>query len=151
MKYQSLYDIYIDTVKKMASEQEYWKTFLSYAGKMYRYKFSTLVTAFAQNPNYTQLVTYEQWNRMGYHIRRGEKSTPVLMDNHYKMSHIRSIDYMVSQRCNLESVEIPKIDSILNYEQMTAVGWCTMTVARGMLLESKAIINDMRRERKPGS
>jgi len=74
MKYQSLYDIYMDTVKKMANDKEYWKTFLEYAGNMYRYKFSTLVTAFAQKPELTQLITYENWNHMGYRIRKGEKS-----------------------------------------------------------------------------
>lgn len=221
MKYQSLYDIYMDTVKKMANDKEYWKTFLEYASKMYGYKFSTLVTAFAQNPNYTKLVTYEQWNKLGYHIRKGEKSTPVLMDNHFKMSHMfdagqlekeikiknwavedtereifkerflikneklknssinsfedikavkivrsldhiynqpgndklcsmdnilyQSIDYLLNERCNLaEEVKIPDYD--LSVEQMTAVGWCTITVARNILLESKEIVYEMRKE-----
>lgn len=225
MKYKSLYDIYMDTVKKMANDKEYWKTFLEYASKMYGYKFSTLVTAFAQNPNYTQLVTYEQWNKLGYHIRRGEKSTPVLMDNYYKMSHMfdvtqleknaviknwvvkdtereifkehflassnrnlnksirnfddikairivqgldilycqpgnknlghyeellyQSIDYMISERCNLAyEVKIPDFE--LSAEQMTAIGWATMSVARDILLESKEIVNELRREEQLG-
>lgn len=221
MKYQSLYDIYMDEVKKMATSQDDWKAFLEYASKMYGYKFSTLVTAFAQSPNYTQLVTYEQWNKLGYRIRRGEKSTPVLMDNFYKMSHMfdvtqlekkaviknwmvkdtereifkqrfiansktlngsfddikaikivqgldvlycqpgnqnlghfeellyQSIDYMISERCNLKyEVKIPKIE--LSLEQMTAIGWAAMSVARDILLESKEIVNELRREEQLG-
>lgn len=221
MKYQSLYDIYMDEVKKMATSQDDWKAFLEYASKMYGYKFSTLVTAFAQSPNYTQLVTYEQWNKLGYRIRRGEKSTPVLMDNFYKMSHMfdvtqlekkaviknwmvkdtereifkqrfiansktlngsfddikaikivqgldvlycqpgnqnlghyeellyQSIDYMISERCNLKyEVKIPKIE--LSPEQMTAIGWAAISVARDILLESKEIVNELRREEQLG-
>lgn len=223
MKYESLYNIYVDTVKLMASEQGYWQEFLKYAGNMYRYKFSTLVTAYAQNPQFTQLVSYEDWRRLGCYIRKGEKSIPVLMDNHYRMSHMfditqlekqsslknwevtnqdlesfksvfvkknmnlgneslksfddimaarilndlntmydktkynallenakliyQSIDFIVSERCNLPHKDtIPKFET-LSHEQMTAVGWCTMTVARGILLDSKEIVNEIRRER----
>lgn len=222
MKYQSLFKLYVDTVSKMAKDHEYWRAFLVYAGKMYRYKFSTLVTAYAQNPQFTQLVSYEDWRRLGCYIRKGEKSIPVLMDNHYRMSHMfditqlekqpslknwevtnqdlesfkslfveknqnlgnglksfddimaarilndlntmynktkyndllenaeliyQSIDFIVSERCNLPHKDtIPQFET-LSHEQMTAVGWCTMTVARGILLDGKEIVNEIRRER----
>ncbi|SES64834.1 helicase-related protein [[Clostridium] polysaccharolyticum] len=91
MKLNELKQIYRQAAEKMLHEQSYWKEFLQYAGKMYMYNFPTLVSMFAQNTEYTQLATYEAWNKLNLQIKRGEKSIPALMNNYYGMVHMFDI------------------------------------------------------------
>lgn len=94
MKLVELKQIYKQAAYKMLCEPAYWKEFLHYAGNMYAYDFSTLVSMFAQNTEYTQLATYEAWNKMNLQIRRGEKSIPALMVNQYGMAHMFDISQL---------------------------------------------------------
>jgi N12 class adenine-specific DNA methylase len=54
---------------------------------MYRYDFSTLITAFEQNRSFTQLASYKDWQEAGRQVRRGEKSIPVLIQNQNNLDH----------------------------------------------------------------
>lgn len=97
MKLNTLKEIYEQSVKRMLNEPAYWKNFLQYASQMYRYEFATLATLYAQNQELTQLASYEMWNKSGYHIRRGEKSIPALMNNRFGMAHMFDISQLSEQ------------------------------------------------------
>ena len=94
MKLTELKQIYTQAAEKMLHEPDYWNSFLQYAGKMYAYDFTTLVSMYAQNSEYTQMASYEAWNKMNLQIRRGEKSIPALMNNYYGMSHMFDISQL---------------------------------------------------------
>lgn len=94
MKLTELKQIYSQAAEKMLHEPDYWNNFLQYAGKMYAYDFTTLVSMYAQNSKYTQMASYEAWNKMNLQIRSGEKSIPALMNNHYGMSHMFDISQL---------------------------------------------------------
>ena len=46
---KTLKQIYEHAVYRMLHEPNYWNSFLQYAGKMYAYDFTTLVSMYAQN------------------------------------------------------------------------------------------------------
>lgn len=97
MKLNSLKEIYNQAVNRMLNEPDYWRGFLQYASQMYRYEFYTLASLYAQNQELTQLASYEMWNKCGYHIRRGEKSIPALMNNRFGMDHMFDISQLSEQ------------------------------------------------------
>lgn len=59
MKLHKLQQIYELAAYKMLHEPVYWKDFLKYAGMMYGYDFTTLVSMYAQCPEHTQMASYE--------------------------------------------------------------------------------------------
>jgi N12 class adenine-specific DNA methylase len=86
-KLENLRQLYYQTVQEMLDDTDKWKAFLQYASNMYKYDFATLVTAYAQNSNYVQLASYDDWKSIGRQVRRNEKSIPVLIKNQYGIDH----------------------------------------------------------------
>jgi len=97
MKLHNLQQIYELAAYKMLHEPLYWKSFLQYAGKMYGYDFTTLASMYVQNAEYTQMATYEAWNKLNLKIRPREKSIPALMQNHFGMSHMFDVSQLTTE------------------------------------------------------
>ena len=87
-KFEKLKQLYYYSISEIFKDPIQWKEFLKYAGNMYKYDFATLVTAFAQNPDFTQLATYEAWQSVGRQVRKGEKSVAVLVKNLNGVAHL---------------------------------------------------------------
>lgn len=96
-KLQDVKDIYQQALEKMLADSNVWKEFLQYAGHMYKYDFPTLVTAFEQNKGYTQLATYDGWKSVGRQVRKGEKSTPVLIKHQRGILHLFDVSQLHEQ------------------------------------------------------
>ncbi|BCJ98380.1 helicase-related protein [Anaerocolumna chitinilytica] len=86
-KLENLRQLYYQTVQEMLEDTDKWKAFLQYAGNMYKYDFATLVTAYAQNPQLTQLASYDDWKAIGKQVRMNEKSIPVMIKNNNGVAH----------------------------------------------------------------
>lgn len=226
-KLENLRQLYDQTVQEMLADTNKWKAFLAYAGNMYKYDFATLVTAYAQNPELTQLASYDDWKSIGKQVRRNEKSIPVLIKNNNGIEHFfdvtqlqgkpqiwnwtitsddleefnkrfmkknqhylsdqvisaedirqqmvleqlraaysktkqpeikkailsdfffNSIHYMVEYRYHNTKPQIEIYDSdYINHETIGTIGYYTVKTAREILLASKEIVYDMRREKQ---
>ena len=86
-KLESLQELYHLSISSMVSDLEKWKEFLRYAGNMYRYEFVTLVTAFEQNKQLTQLATYDEWQAAGKQVKRGSKGIALLTIHNNGVDH----------------------------------------------------------------
>jgi N12 class adenine-specific DNA methylase len=93
-KLKSLQELYFHSISSMVHDKEKWKEFLRYASGMYKYDFSTLVTAFEQNKNFSQLASYDEWRTIGKQVRRGEKSIPVLIKNQNGVAHLFDVSQL---------------------------------------------------------
>lgn len=227
-----LKELYLQSISEMVLDMEKWKEFLEYAGNMYKYDFITLVTAYEQNKNYTQLATYDAWKSIGEQVKRNEKSIAVLSKSNNNLEYLfdvsqlrgnpnpwiwtiseedkkefeyryisknkqyintnsigiediraaivlekcreiysktqlsdtnrnalmssdflfKSIEYMVRYRCNMMTEEtkanyftIPY--SLLDTKTIQAIGYYTINIARDILLDSKQIALEIRKEK----
>jgi N12 class adenine-specific DNA methylase len=90
----NLRDLYYSSISELSNDMEKWKEFLKYASNMYKYDFSTLITAFEQNKELVQLATYDEWQTIGKQVRRGEKSIPVLIKNQHGVAHLFDVSQL---------------------------------------------------------
>lgn len=114
-KLKDLQELYYHSISSMTYDMEKWKEFLRYAGSMYKYEFCTLVTAFEQNTNYTQLASYDEWQAIGRQVRRGEKGIQVLIKNQHNISHFFDISQLQG-KTSLRIWDVPEADRVV-FEQ----------------------------------
>ena len=59
--------------QQLASGQTSAENFLQFASKVFTYSFDEISDLYFAKPDLTAVATYEQWYRMGFPVRKGEK------------------------------------------------------------------------------
>lgn len=70
-------------VKELAEQMERGKsdqllTYLNCCSQFHQYSFRNIMLAFSQREDLTQLAGMRQWNKLGRHVRKGEKGIMIL-------------------------------------------------------------------------
>ena len=67
-------------VEQLAEGTEYWKAFLSTAGRMYKYRFQDQLLIHAQKPDAVACTSIKMWNRdeINRYVNRGTKGIAIL-------------------------------------------------------------------------
>ncbi|BCN29510.1 helicase-related protein [Anaeromicropila herbilytica] len=97
-KIEYLKQLYQKEVEVFLEKPDEWKSFLEYAGYMYKYDFVTLVSAYAQNKDFTQLATYDAWKSIGRQVKRGENSIPVLVKSQHAIEHLFDVSQLYESK-----------------------------------------------------
>lgn len=63
-------ELYSETVKKISSSPQAWKSFLRTACRNYKLEIDEQILLYAQKPNATAILTIEQWNRFGRIVKQ---------------------------------------------------------------------------------
>ncbi len=63
-------ELYSETVKKIVSSPQAWKSFLRTACRNYKLEIDEQILLYAQKPNATAILTVEQWNRFGRIVKQ---------------------------------------------------------------------------------
>lgn len=63
-------ELYSETVRKISSSPQEWKSFLRTACRNYKLKIDDQILLYAQKPNATAVLTVEQWNRFGRIVKQ---------------------------------------------------------------------------------
>jgi len=76
-------DILDDHVRELAEQMEYGKSenlirYLEFASRFHSYSFGNLMLILVQRPDATRVAGLRQWNRLGRHVRAGEKGIMIL-------------------------------------------------------------------------
>ena len=87
MKHAELSDLYSilnDETKKIASDQEAFRTYLDVQAHFDRYSVSNAILIAAQFPKALQLKTFDEWQKTETRIRKGERSIKILEPHEYR-------------------------------------------------------------------
>lgn len=79
-----LYSILNDETKKIASDQEAFRTYLDVQAHFDRYSVSNAILIAAQFPKALQLKTFDEWQKTETRIRKGERSIKILEPHEYR-------------------------------------------------------------------
>lgn len=63
-------ELYSETVRKISSSPQEWKSFLRTACRNYKLKIDDQILLYGQKPNATAILTVEQWNRFGRIVKQ---------------------------------------------------------------------------------
>ena len=69
--------LYNKTVGELQNDPDMWLEFLKFPAKVHKYSFRDQVLLFANNPNAELVADFDQWNKLGRRITRGQKSIPI--------------------------------------------------------------------------
>ncbi|MFI3227873.1 MAG: hypothetical protein R3Y09_10785, partial [Clostridia bacterium] len=70
-----LADLYKKSIKIITSNEDEWKDLLKTMSRFYKRSFDNTVLIHVQNPNATQLATFDEWHIMGINrsVNKGAK------------------------------------------------------------------------------
>lgn len=83
MKSKEALDLVNRGIEALANELENGKSdnlqkFLSFAATFHNYSINNWFMIFSQKPNATRVAGYKTWQKLGRHVRKGEKSIKIL-------------------------------------------------------------------------
>ncbi|MFI3238760.1 MAG: DEAD/DEAH box helicase family protein [Lachnospiraceae bacterium] len=91
-----LTDLYKQSVKPLTANAESWKKLLSSMSRFYKRSFDNAVLIHVQNPNVTQLATFDEWHadKINRSINKGAKGLAVIDMSNPKASFKHYFDLM---------------------------------------------------------
>ena len=81
----SLYQNLKRDIEKMENESLQWRLFLNFRKKVHNYSFLNTLFIYWQRPNATLVMGFNQWNRIGRHVKKNEKGIAILAPMLYKV------------------------------------------------------------------
>ena len=76
--YPAITELYSETLDRIGSDADEWKSFLRFSASNYKLPFHEQVLVYAQRPDASAVLTYEGWRRhFGRAVRRGSKGIAV--------------------------------------------------------------------------
>lgn len=81
----SLYQNLKSDIEKMENESLQWRLFLNFRKKVHNYSFLNTLFIYWQRPNATLVMGFNQWNRIGRHVKKNEKGIAILAPMLYKV------------------------------------------------------------------
>jgi N12 class adenine-specific DNA methylase len=73
----SLKSLYGSTIINLTRDKYRWTSYLDTASRLYKYDFRDTVLIYAQRPDATACASFDLWNRLGRHIRKGAKGIAI--------------------------------------------------------------------------
>jgi N12 class adenine-specific DNA methylase len=73
----SLRSLYGSMMLNLTRDKYRWVSYLDTAARLYKYDFRDAVLIYAQRPDATACASYDLWNRLGRHIRKGAKGIAI--------------------------------------------------------------------------
>mgnify|MGYP000894612698 FL=1 len=71
-------ELYSETLDRIGSDAEEWKSFLRFSANNYKLPFHEQVLVYAQRPDASAVLTYDGWRKhFGRAVRRGSKGIAV--------------------------------------------------------------------------
>lgn len=78
MKYQSIVELYQESLRQVTASPKNWVRFLQTASQNFRLPFDEQLLVYAQRPDATAVLTTERWNKsFGRWVKRGSKGIAV--------------------------------------------------------------------------
>lgn len=76
--YPVITELYSETLDRIGSDAEEWKSFLRFSANNYKLPFHEQVLVYAQRPDASAVLTYDGWRKhFGRAVRRGSKGIAV--------------------------------------------------------------------------
>jgi len=73
---EELHSRLADQVASLA-DSEQWQRFLNFTASFHSYSLNNLLLIWAQRPDATRVAGFRQWEKLGRHVRKGEKSLKI--------------------------------------------------------------------------
>ena len=112
-----------------------FKAWLEFLGNFYNYSYNNTWLIFTQRPTATHVATYKKWEKMGRHVKKGEKGIAILVPCWKKKEGETRAEYVertekeyanffiighVFDIAQTEGADLPTLDAISIEEQDTA-------------------------------
>ncbi len=73
LSYNKIFD---DTIKKITSNEQEWKKFLSFSGQLFKCDFFDKILIYNQRPDATIVADMDTWNKkVGRWVNRGSRAS----------------------------------------------------------------------------
>ena len=82
----------IDKALETIDTDEGWLKFLKFQSLFYHYSFCNTMLIYMQNPDATYVKGYKAWNKLGRHVRKGEKGIMIIAPCFNKVEELNEPD-----------------------------------------------------------
>lgn len=73
---EQLHERLVDQVASLADSAQ-WQRFLAFSASFHSYSFNNMMLIWSQHPTASRVAGYRQWEKLGRHVRRGQKAIKI--------------------------------------------------------------------------
>ncbi len=95
--------------------------YLNFCAQFHRYSFGNIVLALSQRPNITRLAGLKQWNKVGRHVRAGEKGIMILAPITVKRRSANTLNAAL-QSGGIEEIRVDAVEELATFARLMESG-----------------------------
>jgi antirestriction protein ArdC len=107
---EQLHQRLVDQVASLADSGQ-WQRFLDLTSAFHSYSLNNTMLIWSQHPTASRVAGYRQWEKLGRHVRRGEKAIKILATPPRRPTRRSSTDTRASHRERTRSSPSRKIST----------------------------------------